>query len=60
MPATFLIGMVRQNYENKDVDVRHPLYSPVYAEYDASFPPCVISVGTRDLMLSSGVRLFGR
>ena len=52
MPTAFLIGMVRQSYENKDVDIRHPLYSPVYAKYDASFTPCVVSVGTRDLMSS--------
>lgn len=58
MPTAFLIGTVRQNYENKEVDVRDPLYSPVYAEYDKTFPPCVISVGTRDSLLSSGIRLY--
>ena len=59
MRTVFLIGMVRQNYD-KEVDVRDPLYLPVYAGYDKTFPPCVISVGMRDSLLSSGVRLYWR
>jgi monoterpene epsilon-lactone hydrolase len=39
MPTSLLIGMARQNYQNAEVDVRDPLYSPVYAEYDETFRP---------------------
>lgn len=58
MPASFLLGMVRQNYPPDDIDQRDPLYSPVYAEYNATFPPSIITVGTRDSLLSSGVCLY--
>jgi epsilon-lactone hydrolase len=34
------------------------LVSPLYATYAASFPPSVITTGTRDYLLSNGVRLF--
>jgi monoterpene epsilon-lactone hydrolase len=58
MPASFLLGMVRQNYRGGNVDLRDPLYSPIYAEYNATFPPSIITVGTRDSLLSSGVCLY--
>lgn len=58
MPVSLLTAIVRQNYQPADVDVVDPFYSPVYAEYDAGFPPTVITVGTRDLCLSSGVRMY--
>jgi monoterpene epsilon-lactone hydrolase len=58
MPASFLIEMVKQNYANPSVNWKDTLYSPMYAEYDASFPPAIITVGTRDLLLSTGVRLY--
>ena len=38
-------------------DPRDPLVSPIYAEYAATFPPCVIVTGTRDPFLSGCVRL---
>lgn len=38
-------------------DTKDPSYSPVYASYNSSFPPTVISTGTRDLMLSTSIRL---
>lgn len=51
-------AMVKQNYMPKGMDMTDPLYSPLYAEYDVSFPPTVITVGTRDLLLSTGVRMY--
>ena len=38
-------------------DLRHPLLSPVYADYTKGFPPSLLSTGTRDLFLSNTVRL---
>ena len=35
-----------------------PLISPIYADYDADFPPSIITCGTRDLFLSNCVRLY--
>ncbi|KAH0541397.1 hypothetical protein FGG08_004161 [Glutinoglossum americanum] len=58
MPTSFLAQMVRQNYANSEVDDRDELYSPVFAHYEADFPPTIITVGTRDCLLSSGVRLY--
>ena len=39
------------------MSVTNPEVSPVYGEFDASFPPTLITTGTRDLLLSSCVRL---
>lgn len=58
MPAPFLSAMVHQNYEPEGQDCKDPLYSPLYADYGADFSPTVIVVGTRDLCLSNGVRMF--
>jgi monoterpene epsilon-lactone hydrolase len=58
MPVSLLWSMVKQNYQPKDIDARDPQYSPIYAEYDATFPPTVITVGTRDFCLSNGVRMY--
>jgi monoterpene epsilon-lactone hydrolase len=58
MPLSMLVGMVRQNYHDGSVDEKDPLYSPIYAKYDSSYPPTVITVGTRDVMLSTGVRMY--
>lgn len=57
MPTSYLLAMVRQNYPC-DIDSRDPHYSPLYAEYDRTFPPSVITVGTRDSLLSTGVLLY--
>ena len=38
-------------------DMRHPLISPVYADYEGGFPPTFIQIGTRDLLLSNCARL---
>ncbi|MBJ7473038.1 MAG: alpha/beta hydrolase fold domain-containing protein [Solirubrobacteraceae bacterium] len=37
-----------------------PLVSPIYAAYDAEFPPSIITTGTRDLFLSDCTRLYWR
>jgi epsilon-lactone hydrolase len=58
MPLSMLAGMVRQNYHDGTTPETDPLYSPVYAEYDPSYPPTIITVGTRDIMLSTGVRMY--
>ena len=38
-------------------DPRDPLLSPAFARYDPSFPPTILTTGTRDLLLSSTVML---
>ncbi|KAJ2970474.1 hypothetical protein NQ176_g8172 [Zarea fungicola] len=58
MPVSLLVGMVSQNYIPKGQDPKDPLLSPVYANYGASFPRTVITVGTRDFALSNGVRMY--
>jgi epsilon-lactone hydrolase len=58
MPASFLSAMVEQNYQPEGMNLTDPVYSPIYAEYDPSFSPTVITVGTRDLCLSNGVRMY--
>ena len=40
--------------------VDHPLISPICGDFDRSFPPFVITTGTRDLLLSQAVRLSQR
>jgi acetyl esterase/lipase len=35
-----------------------PLVSPIYADYDASFPPTMLTTGTRDVFLSDCTRLY--
>ncbi len=40
-----------------EAGLKHPLVSPVYADYHKGFPPSLLITGTRDLLLSSTVRL---
>ncbi|MDM7931525.1 alpha/beta hydrolase [Tabrizicola sp.] len=40
--------------------VDQPLISPIHGSFDTSFPPCLITSGTRDLLLSQAVRLSQR
>ena len=40
-----------------DAGLKHPLVSPVYADFRPGFPPALLSTGTRDLLLSATVRL---
>ena len=58
MPVSLLWNMVKQNYMPEGLDATDPYYSPIYARYDSSFPPTVITVGTRDFALSNGVRMY--
>lgn len=37
---------------------RHPYVSPVYGDYSKGFPPTLIQVGTREVLLSASVRLY--
>ncbi len=37
---------------------QNPYVSPIYGEFDDSFPPTLIQVGTREMFLSDAVRLF--
>lgn len=38
-------------------DLTNPEISPIYGGFDEEFPPCFVTTGTRDLLLSSSVRL---
>lgn len=58
MPVSFLTSMVLNNYTSEGVSPTDPYYSPLYADYDASFPRTVITVGTRDFALSNGIRFY--
>lgn len=58
MPVSLLAAMVSQNYAPEGINLKDPLYSPIYADYDASFPRTVITVGTRDFALSNGIRFY--
>ncbi|RGP77021.1 alpha beta hydrolase [Fusarium longipes] len=58
MPVSLLTGMVSQNYAPQGITLTDPLYSPIYADYDETFPPTVITVGTRDFALSNGIRFY--
>ncbi|PVH69191.1 alpha/beta-hydrolase [Cadophora sp. DSE1049] len=60
MPVALLSAMVRQNYSPTDskFDFKNPLFSPLFASYDAAWPPTVITSGTRDISLSSSVRFY--
>jgi monoterpene epsilon-lactone hydrolase len=39
------------------MDATDPEISPVYGPFDATFPPTIVTTGTRDLLLSSAVKL---
>lgn len=46
-----------QRYYLGDADPKDHLVSPIYFNFDSSFPPTVITTGTRDMMLSNAIRL---
>ncbi len=50
------LGAMAQLYAG-DAGLKHPLVSPVYADYAPGFPPTLLVSGTRDLLLSPTVRL---
>ncbi len=41
-----------------DADAKNPAVSPVYGDYAQPFPPTLIQVGTREMLLSDSVRLY--
>ena len=42
----------------KPSEQKHPHVSPVYADYTKGFPPTLIQVGTREILLSNSVRHY--
>ena len=38
-------------------DMKDPTLSPLYADFDATWPPTLFTTGTRDLLLSESARL---
>ena len=40
------------------LDLNDPRVSPIYADFSKGFPPALIQVGTKEIFLSTGVRLF--
>jgi acetyl esterase/lipase len=38
-------------------DPRDPYLSPVFGDFSKGFPPCILTTGTRDMLLSGTVRL---
>lgn len=45
-------------YLNDDeAHLTDPIASPIYADYDSSFPPTLITTGTRDFLLGDSARL---
>ena len=48
--------MAAKLYAGKN-DIAHPDISPINGDFDNSFPPFLITTGTRDLLLSLSVRL---
>ncbi len=55
--ADMALAIVRQNYVG-DMNPRDPGISPLNDTFDPDFPPTIITTGTRDIMLSNGVRLY--
>jgi epsilon-lactone hydrolase len=39
-------------------DQKHPYVSPVYGDFKKGFPPTLIQVGTKEILLSTAVRLY--
>ena len=40
------------------LNLNDPRVSPIYADFSKGFPPALIQVGTKEILLSTGVRLF--
>jgi len=57
VPFRMSLALLEQNYLD-GADPLDPRVSPLYADYPATFPPTVISTGTRDLLLSNSTRLY--
>jgi monoterpene epsilon-lactone hydrolase len=43
-----------------EADRRDPLVSPIYGDFDNTYPPTIITTGTRDTLASNGIRLYWR
>lgn len=41
-------------------DLKNPLVSPVYGDYDASFPPTLIHAGTKEILLRDALKVKQR
>lgn len=50
------MAVVRQAYL-QETDPNHPDVSPINGPFDATFPPTFITTGTRDLLMSTCIRL---
>ncbi len=48
--------MAADHYVGKN-DIVSPEVSPLYGAFDSTFPPCLITTGTRDLLLSQSLEL---
>ncbi|CAN0275739.1 unnamed protein product, partial [Chrysoparadoxa australica] len=51
-----LLGAMAEIYADGE-DMKNPLLSPVYGDFEPGFPPSLLITGTRDLFLSNTVRL---
>lgn len=45
-------------YANIAADQKNPYVSPVYGNFSKGFPPTLIQVGTKEILLSDSVRLY--
>lgn len=50
------VGTSARHYA-AEKNLEDPAISPINGAYNESFPPCIITTGTRDLLLSQSVRL---
>ncbi len=50
------LNLNAQLYANNAID--DPAASPVFAEYDAEYPPTLIQCGSREILLSDSLRLY--
>jgi epsilon-lactone hydrolase len=51
------LSWMTEAYVGSD-DPRHPYVSPVFGDFRQSYPPTLIQVGTREILLSDSVRLY--
>lgn len=48
---------IASNFYAGHNDITNPDISPINGSYDSDFPPCLVTTGTRDLLLSLSIRL---
>ena len=56
MHPAIVAAIAKKNYIGKH-DTKNPLVSPLFADFEAGFPPTVITTGTRDVLLSGSLGL---